>query len=158
MPKHSICAEVGVQNGENAVRILERACPRQLHLIDTWGGQSGGHERVKEMIVGQPATLHKGRSVVVGNRFSDNFFDWVYVDANHEYEFVSEDLRLYYRKIKHGGILSGHDYSRLGSKNNFVGVKKAVHEMINEGLCKLICFTNEPQQRSFAMKVIKPSA
>lgn len=153
MPKHSVCAEVGVQEGINAVQILKRTLPKQLHLIDPWNLRY--YESVKEMMAGKPVTLHRGRSMEIGRNFPDNFFDWVYVDANHLYEFVSEDLHFYYRKIKHGGILAGHDFSRPNSMFYFDGVKKAVHEILNEGLCKLMCFTDEIQQRSFAMRVVK---
>ena len=42
--------------------------------------------------------------------FEDNSLDLVWIDASHEYEFVSKDIEMWYKKIKPGGILSGHDW------------------------------------------------
>lgn len=40
----------------------------------------------------------------------DESLDFVYIDANHTYEAVQEDLDLWYRKVKPGGLVMGHDY------------------------------------------------
>lgn len=45
-----------------------------------------------------------------------------YIDANHEYEAVDDDIRLAWPKIRKGGILAGHDYGV------FPGVTEAVNE------------------------------
>lgn len=42
--------------------------------------------------------------------FNDESFDFVYIDANHSYEYVKKDIELWYPKVRKGGILSGHDY------------------------------------------------
>ena len=52
------------------------------------------------------------------------YLDFVYIDAEHTYNAVIEDIILWYPKIREGGIIGGHDYGHL----NFPGVKKAVDE------------------------------
>lgn len=42
--------------------------------------------------------------------FADESLDFVYIDANHTYEAVKEDLNNWYRKVKSGGLIMGHDY------------------------------------------------
>lgn len=42
--------------------------------------------------------------------FSDESLDFVYIDANHTYESVKNDLEIWYRKVKSGGMIMGHDY------------------------------------------------
>jgi predicted O-methyltransferase YrrM len=42
--------------------------------------------------------------------FADDSLDFVYIDANHKYEYVKEDIELWWPKIKSGGMISGHDY------------------------------------------------
>ena len=42
--------------------------------------------------------------------FEDNFFDFVYIDANHEFPFIFEDINNWYPKVKGGGLLGGHDF------------------------------------------------
>jgi len=44
--------------------------------------------------------------------FADNSLDFVYIDANHDFVHVAEDLTYWYKKVKPGGIISGHDYYR----------------------------------------------
>ena len=51
----------------------------------------------------------------------DNSLDYVFIDGEHSYESVSEDIVNYYNKVKPGGIFSGHDIS-------WPGVAKAVKE------------------------------
>jgi len=43
--------------------------------------------------------------------FLDNSLDFIYIDANHQYEYVVEDIAQWSKKVKPGGIVSGHDYS-----------------------------------------------
>lgn len=42
--------------------------------------------------------------------FPDNYFDFIYIDAAHDYESMVEDLNAWWPKLKPGGILAGHDY------------------------------------------------
>ena len=60
--------------------------------------------------------------------FKDNFFDFIYIDANHTYKYVCEDLALWYPKLKPGGILAGHDYLNGIAYGTIFGVKRAVDE------------------------------
>lgn len=45
--------------------------------------------------------------------FNDESFDFVYIDANHKYEYVKKDIELWLPKVRKGGILAGHDYLML---------------------------------------------
>ena len=40
----------------------------------------------------------------------DDSVDFVYVDAQHDYCGVTQDLQAYWPKLKGGGILAGHDF------------------------------------------------
>lgn len=42
--------------------------------------------------------------------FDDEFFDLVYIDAQHEYEDVKQDIEIWLPKVKKNGIIAGHDY------------------------------------------------
>ncbi len=42
--------------------------------------------------------------------FDDEFFDLVYIDAQHDYEDVKQDIKLWLPKVKKGGVIAGHDY------------------------------------------------
>lgn len=44
----------------------------------------------------------------------DNSLDYIFIDGDHSYEFVSRDLANYYSKVKPQGIFAGHDYQLPG--------------------------------------------
>ena len=62
------------------------------------------------------------------NLFEDNSIDFIYIDGNHQYKFVKNDIINYFPKIKIGGIISGHDYETSEKTFHIRGVKKAVDE------------------------------
>ena len=44
--------------------------------------------------------------------FNDNSLDFVYIDGNHDYQYVVNDIAEWSKKVRPGGIVSGHDYSK----------------------------------------------
>merc|ERR1712216_671649 len=52
----------------------------------------------------------KLRSREAVSLFQDRELRFVYVDARHDYCAVLEDLRLYWPKVKPGGVMAGDDY------------------------------------------------
>jgi len=66
----------------------------------------------------------KGNTWEVASQFGDNSVDFVFIDADHNYESVKKDILSWLPKMKKGGIMSGHDYF-----NNTCGVKQAVDEI-----------------------------
>ena len=43
----------------------------------------------------------------------DESLDFVYIDADHRFDYVMEDIITWSRKVRPGGIVSGHDYFRF---------------------------------------------
>ena len=148
MPKQAVCAEVGVWKGEFSARILRLTKPRELHLIDPWlyqpqfpGCGYGGAaarcqadmdrlcDRVMRELGGLPTVfIHRNRSAPALAEFPDGYFDWIYVDGNHEYEHVKEDLVSAMRKVRRGGFVTGDDY-RWGASDGYP-VRRALHDVI----------------------------
>jgi hypothetical protein len=56
---------------------------------------------------------------------ADRSLDYVFIDGNHSYENVKEDIALWKPKVQRNGILLGHDY-----KMRHPGVVRAVNELI----------------------------
>ena len=75
-------------------------------------------------------------------RFADRSIDYVYIDGNHQYEYVKEDLREWSKKVKHGGIIAGHDYVNGHNGIDF-GVRKAVDEWIKENKISYLFILNK---------------
>lgn len=73
-------------------------------------------------------------------------YDFVYIEARHDYMSVKSDINLYYTLVKPGGILAGDDYSDSsksagnewlldinGNMNSdYKAVKSAVDEFTHE--------------------------
>lgn len=64
-------------------------------------------------------------SVQAVKTFADESVDFVFIDADHDYEHCAEDIRNWSKKLKPGGILAGHDYY-----DAFPGVMQAVQELV----------------------------
>lgn len=72
--------------------------------------------------------IHRADSNEVVTAFPDNYFEWVYIDGNHLYEYVKKDLEAFYSKVQLGGWLCGDDYGVAGWWEN--GVQRAVDEFV----------------------------
>ena len=49
-------------------------------------------------------------SIKAARLFDHKSVDLVYIDGSHEFDNVVEDANTWKRKIRNGGIISGHDY------------------------------------------------
>ncbi len=118
LPNNSKVAEVGVADGRSALMLADMlhelgkdftmvmidncdyGSKNQVH--DIWNHiRNAGFKNVDFWDMG---------SLDASCRFKDSFFDFVFIDASHRYELTKADIRLWYHKIKEGGILAGHDY------------------------------------------------
>jgi hypothetical protein len=145
MPKHSVCAEIGVSQGLFSEEILEVVQPKKLHLIDPWAGEphvdyyNAVCEKLKDPIECGQVQIHKAKSQFVYDQFPDQYFDWIYVDGSHNYKSVRRDLDFYYHKIKMYGFITGDDY-RFTEKRK--GLRDAVAEISEKYLMRLILIKN----------------
>ena len=68
-------------------------------------------------------------SHIAAECFEDGYFDFIYIDADHNYTAVLRDIQCWWPKLRNNGIIAGHDYNL----EDFVGwesrgVRKAVTE------------------------------
>jgi hypothetical protein len=171
LPADSVGAEIGVYRGRFSEQILQRVRPRELHLVDPWkhqqgeayrkalfgglalGGQAGMDaclERVRSRFAREIAAgrvvIHRGYSGDVIARFADQYFDWIYIDGNHLYDFVKQDLELAFRKTRSGGVVCGDDYMTGGWWKG--EVKRAVDDFIRARNVEVLAIRN----RQFALR------
>ena len=71
-------------------------------------------------------SIHRKKSTEIN--FGEEYFDWVYIDADHSYESVKADLKHWYPQVKKGGFLCGDDYG--WSHKLTAGPKPAVVEFV----------------------------
>jgi hypothetical protein len=116
--------EVGVFMGQYSREILE-VWGGTLYMVDVWRplgeeykdySNMENHSEAYAETMGEIKGMEdrgimiRSTSKVASEIFPDESLDFVYIDANHAYDFVKEDIGLWYPKVKKGGILSGHDY------------------------------------------------
>lgn len=151
MPIDAVCGEIGVWKGNFSNFVLTFSNPKSFHLIDPWkyqtefgdrlfGGSIAQEQKDMDDIFEQVKRRFADRSNVHFHRkfsdeavldFSDEYFDWVYVDGNHYYEFVLNDLNNYFAKVKKGGFLTGDDFNWTSKElNGDRPVKRAVKDFI----------------------------
>ena len=121
-------AEIGTLGGSNA-RTLKTFNPElELYCVDPWEIYDGMQYFSDPKQMKEEFDLAKRRVAPLGNvhfvqklsmeavkDFDDNSLDFVYIDANHELPYVTEDIFYWSKKVRPGGIVSGHDYLLTGN-------------------------------------------
>ena len=99
--------EVGVSRGINASAWLS-LCPfiQQMHLVD----QSNSVFDIGLFDGVQSKLGMLCMSSLDAAKILPNSLDLVYIDADHGYQAVKDDIDAWLPKIRKGGILCGHDY------------------------------------------------
>lgn len=124
-------AEIGVEKG-NYLEALCKGMPgAKLFGIDSWkiykGYRDYGSRKTirdlgliaKKRLKPYNCKLIKKYSMDALNDFADESLDFVYIDANHEFRYVAEDIVEWSKKVRSGGIIYGHDYMRSAIKPNY---------------------------------------
>jgi len=112
-------AEIGVRDGRTTFYLLDKIPYLKIYAVDT-DIRLFYNDTVKEKYSDRLIPIN-GESAVVVERVPK--VDIVFIDADHSYEGVSKDIRLYSTRINGGGCLSGHDI-------DYPGVNKAVNELV----------------------------
>lgn len=128
-------AELGVFKGLNAERFLSMLNVQELCLVDLWITPQNligkyDYDVFYKDVCGRfknfpNVTIIKNDTSSTASQYPDEYFDIVYVDADHEYNGCKKDIESWLPKIKKGGYMVGHDYFRAE------GVKKAVNEIFS---------------------------
>lgn len=118
-----IGVEIGVMFGDHAQSIID-FFPEvlKLYLVEQ---DEGFYNHIKSRFEKYGARVEciLGKSHNIAEKFGDGYFDFVYIDAAHGYNDVSDDITMWLPKVKSGGYISGHDF---GTKDE--GVAQAVKE------------------------------
>ena len=141
-PSGSKFVEVGSWKGKSAaylaVEIINSNKNISLDCVDTWmGSNEDPHvndfyvksNTLYELFIENTSSLSsvinpiRMDSVSASKKYEDNSLDFVFIDANHEYDYVKKDIEAWFPKVKVGGIIAGHDY-----KYGWTDVDKAVDE------------------------------
>jgi hypothetical protein len=146
-------AEIGVAHGKFSEKWIPSSPLAKVFLIDPWKEYGAGEyldgnnqlqseqDRRFKMVCekmakyGDRVQIMRMESIEASKQFPNDFFDFLYIDANHQYQYVKTDLQIWYPKMRAGGVFAGHDYNNsVGNRKNrfgelsLCGVKSAVDE------------------------------
>jgi len=145
-------AEIGVAGGYYSLELCNYIPNLELLCIDPWEryaenprgqvNQEGMYNRTKEVLAPYNVKLIKAMSMDAVRDVPMESLDFVYIDGHHGFDYVIQDLVEWSKRVKKGGIISGHDYYRF----RLAGVVDAVDayikaHQINEWF---ICDEREP--------------
>lgn len=135
-----IGVEIGVEQGAYSEIICQVDNVEKLYSIDAWKAYSRYRDHTRQQKLDNFYELSKKKlepyNCVIIRKFSDDAakdfldesLDFVYIDANHDYEHVYNDIYVWIKKVKSGGIISGHDYTRRRGQDHLYAVIDAVND------------------------------
>ena len=120
----SVGVEIGVYRGEYTELLAKSGM--KIYGVDPWLAYDGypyhgtdeeqpahnkNYEETKKRLVPYTnVTLIRKTSMDALKDFEDESIDFCYIDGNHSFRYVADDMCEWIKKIKKGGFLCGHDY------------------------------------------------
>lgn len=147
--KEAVGAEIGVFAGDMSLCLFRRIPALTLYMIDPWResapestyrlscdphSQCSQAEHDAFMVeaalkvapFGAHARIMRRTSTEAAEEIPFTSLDFAFLDAEHTFEAMRQDLRLWHARVKPGGCLCGHDYAN----HPYDGVKLAVDEFV----------------------------
>ena len=120
--------EIGVYMADYTRHIAQSGL--EIYGVDPWKiyrdfGSTKGQERqeriyqiTKKRLDPYPnAHIIRKTSMEAVKDFAPNSIDFVYIDGNHLFRHVADDIYEWAIRVRPGGIISGHDYAYYASKS-----------------------------------------
>jgi hypothetical protein len=117
-----VFVEVGAWKGQSIIHLAQRLQDQEktvkIYAVDTFSGDSDtGFADVFKQFDANAQAAGCGRnitavalpSIMGATGFDDASLAGVFIDAAHDYDSVSADLKAWFPKVKEGGIFAGHD-------------------------------------------------
>lgn len=115
--------EVGVAEGIYSQVLLEANPGVQLYAVDAYRAYGEYHDFRRQTNIDALRALASARLAPYKNctfvpefsldaveRFEPNSLDFVYIDANHSFQYVVNDICAWSSRVRPGGIVAGHDF------------------------------------------------
>ena len=122
---YRVGVEVGVWCGKYLAVLCEENPQAQIVGVDPWEQYPGYWKHISQDRFGRKYQETQARLAQFNNwelrreysrdevqDFLDGSLDFVYIDANHDFLHIAQDLCWWSKKVRPGGIVSGHDFMR----------------------------------------------
>ena len=115
--------EVGVADGRYSEILCQKIPGLKLISVDPFY-RPGHYEKTLERLYPfkENVTIMKETSMEAVIKVPDESLDFVFIDGNHKFDYVMEDIIGWARKVRKGGIISGHDAYFFHSSGVFEAV------------------------------------
>ena len=132
--------EIGTEGGRYAEEICRANPQAHLTCVDPWLAYDRYEDHVSQpklddfyaaataRLAPYHATLIREASLDAVKRFQPGSVDAVFIDGNHHFDFVVQDIIAWAPIVRAGGMVAGHDYKPEGSERTPIpfGVIEAV--------------------------------
>ena len=157
-------AEIGVYTGHYSEVLCQGNPGVKMYCIDPWKvyeteeiepyaqdqkALSKFYAEAKKRLAPYNCEIIRKTSMEAVKDFKPDSLDFVYVDANHDFENVLEDLEEWSKIVRKGGMVAGHDYGHFKHKDRNLGTKRAIdaHVIIND--VKMLFLVNRNYQTTW---------
>ena len=118
-------AEIGVEKGHFSEQLCKGIPGLKLFAIDAWEsygyfatkssnysqeGMEKRYQKAAEVLSEYNCEIIRAFSHVAVEKFADESLDFIHIDSNHDFEHTYQDIFLWEKKVRTGGIISVHDY------------------------------------------------
>jgi len=135
----NVGVEIGVAAGRFSEILLGGHSDLKLYCVDPYLAYPGYFDfpiqekltnfetcaKQKLASYGDRVQFIKKPSMEAVHDFADNSLDFVYIDGNHIFKAVVDDLEEWSKKVRKGGIIAGHDFE-THTKPAIINVKEVV--------------------------------
>lgn len=124
-------AEIGVFEGRYSEVLCQNIPKLDLLLVDNYPRRPQSLlATARARLTPYNTTFVQKSSMKAVKDVTDASLDFVFIDADHSYDAVRDDILEWSKKVRPGGIVSGHDYYE--NSRGLLGVVRAVDEYVNE--------------------------
>ena len=132
----TVGAEIGIYKGEFTQKLCEAGL--KMYGIDPYHSYAGAgriakdnarHEFLyshakKALEQYKDCTIIRKASMDAVHEFKDGSLDFVYIDGDHSFKHVAQDIYEWAWKVRKGGIVAGNDYCA-----NVGGIEKNINQV-----------------------------
>lgn len=132
--QNPVICELGVLRGDFSRDLIKVMNPSVFYLIDI------NTDKIEaDVKTHSAAVVLTGISWDIMANLQNESLDYVYIDADHSYHAVKNDIMITHQKLRVGGILQFNDYTTYSpSENLHYGVLNAVNAYIENQSIKII--------------------
>lgn len=149
LPENPVTCEIGFFRGAFSKVIVATLKPKLHIVIDTFsaprmisGDKDGKNIQYQDMRSMEQYSKSLGYKTIKGTSDKlhniSRFIDFIYIDADHSYDWVLKDLNNARHRVK-SGIIAGHDYCPV----KFKGCYDAVNEFCKTHNLDISIVTND---------------